>query len=271
MGKKDCFKAGDKLEQSLTKDTHIHTHSIMFTSKFFSKNLVVPSSISKSLIQTRSLHPATVPLYAKKSKKSNGNGSSNEKADSPDTPADVLDPKEFKSKVSADLTKLLEQQKKTLAETAKGRNDVKIFDSLTVGKEKFTNVASTSQKGKNLLIITVFDPKNSKNVVSAILGANLNLNPERIPDNDQQLKVVLPPVTQESRNQTLKLLKKYNDEFKSGPFANVRNKYLKDLKPYGFKNEDAKKCSKEIEKVYKDFGDKLLQQYKAVEKLVQQG
>ncbi|KAL6949827.1 hypothetical protein ACO0QE_000489 [Hanseniaspora vineae] len=245
----------------------------MFASKFLTKSLVAKSVAAKSLTQIRPLHSSLVPLYAKKSKKSSSssNGSNNDKAASTETPADVLDPKDFKSRISADLTKLLEQQKKALAETAKGRNDVKIFDNLTVGKEKFTNVASTSQKGKNLLIVTVFDPKNSKNVVSAILGANLNLNPEKIPDNDQQLKVVLPPVTQESRNQTLKVLKKYNDEFKSGAFANVRNKYLKELKPYGFKNEDAKKCSKEIEKVHKDFGDKLLQQYKSVEKLVQQG
>jgi len=203
-------------EKDKTKARNTTTKIMFSTRPLVRAQLVSPAT--KSLFQFRNFHQSTFQLAKKGKKHQTEEPASNEPK------GDMLNPKDFRTRVSTDLTKLLEVQKKKLSEASKGKNDIKIFDNLKIGKDVFTNVASTTQKGKNLFIVTVFDPKNTKHVVSAILGANLNLNPEKMPDNEQQLKITLPPVTQESRNKLLKDLKKINDEFKAGPFANVRNK-----------------------------------------------
>lgn len=93
----------------------------------------------------------------------------------------IEDPSHVLPNFEAKLKESLEHHKKSITETKLGANNPTIFDKISVdtgkGRQIFTSVAQTAMKGRNL-IITVFDPNNTKHVVSAILGSGLNINPE---------------------------------------------------------------------------------------------
>ncbi|KAH3899173.1 related to Ribosome-recycling factor, mitochondrial [Saccharomycodes ludwigii] len=208
--------------------------------------------------------------FAKKPK-----SSKNKKKTDEQQPADAeetvtLNIKDYQKNVACEMNEILELHKKKINESKMGLSNPKIFDKLMVGSSKFVDVATTTTKGRNMFIVTVFDPSNTKNVISAILGSGMNLNPERLPDNEQQLKISLPPVTSESRNKLAKELKRIFEDFKntnkSGSLSSVRSKYMKDLKEFDQKNQDVKKCIQEVEKIHKDFVSKLHEQFKQAEK-----
>ncbi|CCD23875.1 Rrf1p NDAI_0C02150 [Naumovozyma dairenensis CBS 421] len=163
--------------------------------------------------------------------------------------------------------KTLELHQKKINETRQGKSNSKIFDKLILPNgSKFIDVATTSSKGSHSLLITVFDPKDTKNVISTILGSGLNLNPERIPNNDQQLKVLLPPMTTETRELIIKEMKKNFEEYKSSSLkvslGFIRNNILKKLKAIQKKNDSDRKLIADIEKLHKEYVVKLQEQFK---------
>lgn len=209
--------------------------------------------------------------WAKKKGKTGGKTGKNTE---PEEEVELVDVKEYVSKASKEFEKTVDLFKKKLAEKKVGSASTSIFDELKVGKEgwKFTDLATTSMKGRNALIVTVFDPKDTKNVISAIMGAGLNLNPEKIPDNEQQLKVALPPVTTETRQGICKELKKVFEDYKHSSFkfslGHIRGEILKDLKKLQKQNDGVKKVIQDVEKLHKDYTTKLQDQLKQAEKAV---
>ncbi|CEP63762.1 Rrf1p LALA0_S09e01926g [Lachancea lanzarotensis] len=219
-------------------------------------------------VQTRNLHCVTT--LAKKAVKKPGKGKKVEE----DEVVEIVDLNSYIQRATAAFEKSTELHKKRLNELKAGTSNPTIFDKLKVGKEnfKFTDVATTSMKGRNNLLVTVFDPKDTKSVISTILAAGLNLNPERIPNNVQQLKVALPPPTTETRKQSCKLLKDVFEEYKNSANKNslghIRAEVLKELKTIDKKNDSVKKVIQDLEKIHKDYTSKLQEALKQAEKSV---
>ncbi|SCV03385.1 LAME_0H10000g1_1 [Lachancea meyersii CBS 8951] len=229
----------------------------------------VNRSLNTGIIhQTRALHSGGV--LTKKATKKAGKG---KKADD-DEEVEIVDLKSYIQQATTAFQKSVELHQKKLNELKAGTSNPTIFDKLKVGKEnlKFTDLATTSTKGRNGLIITVFDPKDTKSVISSILGAGLNLNPERIPNNEQQLKVSLPPPTTETRKQNCKLLKDVFEEYKNSANKNslghIRGEILKALKTIDKKNDSVKKVTQDLEKLHKEYTQKLQDSLKQAEKSV---
>ncbi|CAI4051574.1 hypothetical protein N7582_005233 [Saccharomyces uvarum] len=184
---------------------------------------------------------------------------------------DEVDVNELLRKAEAQFKKTLETQKQKLNEMKQGNFNPKVFDGLMFKNKKFTDIATTSLKGKNALLITVFDPKDVKTVVSGVLAANLNLTPERIPNNDLQLKVSLPPPTTESRLKVAKDLKKVFEDYKQSSLkesmGTIRGSILKEFKAFK-KDDSVRKAERDLEKLHKDYVNELHKQFLQVEKSV---
>ncbi|AJU28140.1 Rrf1p [Saccharomyces cerevisiae YJM428] len=185
---------------------------------------------------------------------------------------DEIDVNELLKKAETQFKKTLEVQKQKMNEIKQGNFNPKVFNSLVFkNNRKFTDIATTSLKGKNALLITVFDPKDVKTVISGVLAANLNLTPERVPNNDLQLKVSLPPPTTESRLKVAKDLKRVFEEYKQSSLKDslgtIRGSILKEFK--SFKKDDAvRKAERDLEKLHKDYVNKLHDQFQKVEKSI---
>ncbi|BAO39717.1 ribosome-recycling factor [Kluyveromyces marxianus] len=230
--------------------------------------VVLAGTKNASFVNVRGFNSSALLFAKKKAKAAKGGKNSTEE------PLEVIDVKKYVKDATNQFEKTLELHKKKLAEKKIGTASPAIFNDLKVGKDgqKFTNVAATSLKGRNSLIVTVFDPKDTKNVVSAIMGAGMNLNPERIPNNDQQLKVSLPPITTETRQALCKDLKKVFEDYKHSAMkdslGHIRSEIMKDLKHLEKKNDDVKKVIQDIEKVHKEYVNKLQEQLKQAEKSI---
>ncbi|EDO17690.1 hypothetical protein Kpol_1004p67 [Vanderwaltozyma polyspora DSM 70294] len=228
----------------------------------------------RSLILVKRQFSITSSLLKKNSssrKGSHDKGNSKNGAGQVDEEVEIIDVKGY----IADATKLfdesLELHNKKLNEIKQGRANPKIFDGLKLHNgASFKDVAHTSLRGKNSLLITVYDPKDAKNVISAIMGAGLNLNPEKDPNNSQLLKVLLPPPTTESRMNLVKELKIVFESFKSSSMRNslasVRADILKEMKKLDKKDDSVRKAMQDLEKLHKDYAKKLQDQLKQAEK-----
>ncbi|AET38683.1 Rrf1p Ecym_3184 [Eremothecium cymbalariae DBVPG len=216
----------------------------------------------------RSLSGAKI-LLARRS----GNGTS-AKSGAEAEPIEAVDVQSYLKEAEQKFKASLEVCKKKLGDKKLGVANGNIFNHLTVGTEKmkFTDLAATSLKGRNSLTVTVFDPKYTKKVISAILASGLNLNPERIANNEQQLKIPLPPVTTEVRQQLCKDLKKVFEEYKGSSnvhsLSHIRGEVLRDLKALQKKNDSVKKVIQDVEKLHKTYVLKLQEQLKQAEKKI---
>ncbi|QOU22883.1 hypothetical protein BRETT_003070 [Brettanomyces bruxellensis] len=183
-----------------------------------------------------------------------------------------LDMQQFLLNASKEFEKSIECYSKEATQLKMGKSNPKIFDHLKVqlSNQKtanFQQIAQTVMKGNKFLNVTVFDPNDTKHVVSAILGANLNLNPVVDPKNPQLLKVLLPNSTKELKEKQLKRLKELTDNYKTShnnrnSLASLRNKYMKQIKAAEGSQDAIKKLENSIEKVYRSNADQLSKRYK---------
>lgn len=218
-------------------------------------------------IVVRSFHASFVS-FKKKSKKVAAKDAEEEVAEAPE-----IDMKE----VSQRLLTVVERFTKQANEAKLGKTNPQVFDHLQVatadGEAVFTSVAQTALKGRNF-IITVFDPANVKHVINSVLASDLNMNPIADPANKQMLKVPLPPVTTESKKESVKHLKTVYEKFRNGPGgsgkqahtlaairADIRSKVAKKKKM----TDAETKVWTEYEKLHKTFTDKLGEVFKAAE------
>ena len=222
-------------------------------------------------VQSRLFQRSSLLLKKKPGKGKKDDGAA-AKAD--DDEVILVDVKQYLNEANDRYSQTLELFKKKLNEAKQGKTNPDIFDQLKLPNGTlFTDVASTSARGKSTLLVTVFDPKDTKNIISLIMGANLNLNPEKIPDNEQQLKVALPPPTKESRLELVKNLKQMTEEFKNSPnfkfsLGFIRRDILNKMKSFNKKENDVAKVLKNLETSHKDYITKLQDQLKQAEKSV---
>ncbi|CAB4252372.1 similar to Saccharomyces cerevisiae YHR038W RRF1 Mitochondrial ribosome recycling factor [Maudiozyma barnettii] len=225
--------------------------------------------------QTRYFYRSSVLSKKKPSKGSNkGKKDENANGNADEEEVILVDVKQYVNEANDRYSQTLELLKKKLNEAKQGKTNPQIFDQLKFPNGSiFTEMANTSSRGKNALLVTVFDPKETKNVISLIMGANLNLNPERVPNNEQQLKIALPPPTKESRLELAKGLKQITEDFKNSvsfkySLGFIRRDILNKMKSFNKKESEVSKVLKTLETTHKDYVNKLQDQLKQAEKSV---
>lgn len=181
--------------------------------------------------------------------------------------------------VNRKFTNIVERFTKYANEAKLGKTNPGIFDKLNVetsnGMVSFTSIAQTTVKGRNF-IITVFDPSHVKDIINAVLGSNLNMNPQIDPNNKLSLKVPLPPLTTERKKENVKELKAAFEKFKNGTGkpnsslgavrSDVKNKMQKHTKK---KLSDAEaKIANDFEKIHKQYVEKLTEIFKSAEQAI---
>lgn len=206
-------------------------------------------------------------------KKHSGNKKNQKDVEKNDEEVAIVDLEQYSKTAQQEFAKTLELHKKQLNETKKGVSDPSMLDGINMPDGvPLKNVASTSLKGKNSFLVTVYDPKDTKQVISAILGANLNLTPVRVPNNEQQLKIALPPPTTESRQRLCKSLKSVFEEYKNSSSKHslgyVRAEILKEMKSLSKKDDHVRRVMQDLEKLHKEYVTKLQDQLKQAEKSV---
>lgn len=187
---------------------------------------------------------------------------------------EMVDVRKYLSEAKDRFSQTLELHKRRLDEMKQGKANPHVFDELQLPNgTKFTDVATTSMRGKNSLLITVFDPKDTKNIISLILGSGLNMTPERLPNNEQQLKIALPSPTRDARLELCKELKKLSDDFKNSTnfrysLNSVRRDIMSKIKKLDSKDNEVYKVTKELENIHKEYITKLQEQLKQAENSV---
>ncbi|CAI8492105.1 Ribosome-recycling factor, mitochondrial [Pichia kudriavzevii] len=235
----------------------------------------VPLSSSLfSLSRTFSTSPI---VWAKKDKKGKKDAKKDaKKQDKDDEEEVVLDPKAIIRDLKVRYDTTFDQYSKKLTELKMGKANPAIFDKLKVKIDDsytatFPEIAMTAMKGTNFLNVTVFDPSHSKRIISAILEANMNLNPEVDPKNPQLLKIKLPNSTKELKAKQIKEMKELHDYYKSNAgfkdsLIAIRAAFMKDLKNVEGSKDIVKKLTTEIDSTYKTYADKLSTALKNTEK-----
>lgn len=111
------------------------------------------------------------------------------------------------TEASQKIDAAIEHLKLEMAGIRAGRANPSLIENVTVGaygtRMKLNEVGTISAPQPSLLTVQVWDPSLVAGTVSAIQSANLGLNPS----NDGQLiRLPIPPLTEERRQEFIKLL-----------------------------------------------------------------
>ncbi|MFT8242736.1 ribosome recycling factor [Roseomonas sp. BN140053] len=147
----------------------------------------------------------------------------------------------------------LETLKKEFSGLRTGRASPALLEPVRVeaygSNQPLSQVATVSVAGPGLLSVQVWDKSVTKAVEVAIRDANLGLNPQA---EGQVIRVPLPPLTQERRNDLAKQAARYSEAAKVA-IRGVRRDGMEQVKGWETKSEiskdDAKRWSDEIQKL----------------------
>lgn len=119
--------------------------------------------------------------------------------------------------------------------------------------QPLSQVANISIAGPGLLSVQVWDKSVTKAVEVAIRDANLGLNPQA---EGQVIRVPLPPLTQERRNDLAKQAARYTEAAKVA-IRGVRRDAMEQVKNWeskqGLSKDDAKRHSDDVQKLTDDY------------------
>ena len=154
------------------------------------------------------------------------------------------------------MAKTLSVLKEDLNTVRAGRANAALLDQITVDyygvPTPLRNMANIQVPDPRSLTIIPFDPKSLKNIEKAIQMSNLGINPT---NDGKNVRLVIPPLTEERRKELTKLIKKMGEESKVA----VRN-CRRDA------NEQLKKAEKAGELTEDDLKDDLEEIQKATDK-----
>src|SRR5215467_13044624 len=180
--------------------------------------------------------------------------------------------KETYKQLKTRMEKAVEDFRKAMAATRTGRASVHMLDGVTVdaygSQMPLNQVAQVHAPEAQLITVQPFDPSQLGAIEKSIRNANLGLNPM----NDGKLiRVPVPPLTQERRQDMAKQLHKALEEHRTA-VRNIRRdgndaikKALKDKK---ITEDEEKRSLDEIQKLTDDEIKKMEEMSKAKEKEV---
>ena len=158
----------------------------------------------------------------------------------------------YKEKMSKTLSVL----KEDLNTVRAGRANAALLDQISIDyygtQTPLKNLANIQVPDPRTLMIIPFDPSTLKSIEKAILVSNLGINPS---NDGKNIRLVIPPLTEERRKDLTKLIKKMGEESKVA-VRNCRREA----------NEQLKKAEKAGELTEDDLKDDLEEIQKATDK-----
>jgi len=165
-------------------------------------------------------------------------------------PADL---KTLKQDLQRRMDGAMETLKKEFAGLRTGRASPALLEPVRVeaygNNTPLNQVANVSIAGPGLLSVQVWDKSLVKAVESAIREANLGLNPQT---EGQVIRVPLPPLTEQRRNELVKAAHKYAEGMRVA-VRGVRRDGMEQIKAWDKKHEisedDSKRWHDEVQKL----------------------
>ena len=155
------------------------------------------------------------------------------------------------------MTNSLEALKRELAKARTGRANPKMFDGLTVSyygvDTPINQVSGISIPEANQIYIKPYDKSLVSLIEKAIFAANLGVTPS---NDGIGVRIVLPPMTEENRRNTVKDVKKQAEEAKVA-IRNIRRDLTADIKQ--MKKDSL--ASEDEEEIYLEEAQKLTDKY----------
>jgi ribosome recycling factor len=186
--------------------------------------------------------------------------------------ASIAGLKETYGQLKTRMDKAVEDFRKAMAATRTGRASVHMLDGVTVdyygSQMPLNQIAQVHAPEPQLITVQPFDPSSLGAIEKAIRSGELGLNPM----NDGKLiRVPVPPLTQERRQEMVKHLNKALEEHRTA-IRNIRRdgndaikKAIKDKK---ITEDEEKRSLDEIQKLTDDEIKKMEEMSKAKEKEV---
>jgi ribosome recycling factor len=161
-----------------------------------------------------------------------------------------------------------------LAGLRTGRASVHMLDSVHVdaygSQMPLNQVATVHAPEPQMITVSPFDPSQLGNIEKAIRSADLGLNPM---NDGKQIRVPVPPLTEERRREMVKHLHKVLEEHRTA-IRNVRrdgNELIKKtLKDKKITEDEERRAHDEIQKLTDDEIKKMEEMSKAKEKEIMQ-
>ena len=186
--------------------------------------------------------------------------------------ASIAGLKETYAQLKTRMEKAVEDFRKAMAATRTGRASVHMLDGVTVdyygSQMPLNQIAQVHAPEAQLITVQPFDPSSLGAIEKAIRGGDLGLNPM---NDGKMIRVPVPPLTQERRQDMVKHLNKALEEHRTA-IRNIRRdgndaikKAMKDKK---ITEDEEKKSLDEIQKLTDDEIKKMEEMSKAKEKEV---
>ena len=167
----------------------------------------------------------------------------------------------LKKDVTRRMDGAVETLRKEFSGLRTGRASPALLEPIRVeaygSNQPLSQVANISIAGPGLLSVQVWDKSVTKAVEVAIRDSNLGLNPQA---EGQVIRVPLPPLTQERRNDLVKQASRYAEAAKVA-VRGVRRDGMEQVKGWEGKSDiskdDAKRWSDEVQKLTDQYVKKI--------------
>ena len=150
------------------------------------------------------------------------------------------------------MSKTLSVLREDLNTVRAGRANAALLDQISIDyygtQTPLKNLANIQVPDPRTLMIIPFDPSTLKSIEKAILVSNLGINPS---NDGKNIRLVIPPLTEERRKDLTKLIKKMGEESKVA-VRNLRrdaNESVKKAEKAGEITEDDMK--KDLDEIHK--------------------
>lgn len=155
----------------------------------------------------------------------------------------------------------LDTLKKEFSGLRTGRASPSLLEPIRVeaygNNQPLSQVANVSVAGPSMLQVQVWDRSVTKAVEIAIRDSGLGLNPQ---SEGQTIRVMLPPLTEQRRNELAKTAAKYSEGCKVS-VRGVRRDGMEQIQAWKKKSEigedDAKRWSDEVQKLTDEYVKKI--------------
>lgn len=158
---------------------------------------------------------------------------------------------EYLEAMADDMQKALDALDRELAKVRTGRATPKLVDGVQVLVHSYgatmpiNQLATITAPDARLLVVTPWDKSTIPDIERGIVAAGLGLNPS---NDGQVIRIPVPPLTQERRQELVRLVRKYGEDCRIA-LRHVRREY----------NETFKQAEKEGD-ISEDEARRLLQQ-----------
>ena len=161
--------------------------------------------------------------------------------------------KEVLKQVETSMQKGIEAMKRELAELRSGRANPKMVEGLKVNyygtPTLLKELATIGVPEARMVVISPYDPGCVKEVEKAILQSELGINPV---SDGKIIRLIVPPLSQERREELIKVVKKVSEEGKVSVRAIRRDakEQIKNLeKDKKISEDDRFKADDEVQKL----------------------